>query len=251
MNRLDGKVAIITGAAQGIGRVSAQLFADEGAQVVVADISKQAGNDTVAAIKANGGEAIFVWTDVTDEQSVVQCVREAKNMYGGVHVLYNNAGGSTKADKRVTEAPVEEFWRAIKLDLFGTWLCCRSAIPSIIASGGGAVINTCSVVIKRGTLDRDAYTASKGAIAALTQSMALEYGRQNVRVNAIAPSATRTERVSAMLAESPYMQAFVDEHHMFGVVEPIDVARAALYFASEDARVTTGQILFVDSGATI
>ncbi len=250
MARLKDKVALITGAGGGIGRVTAELFAREGARVVIAEYDAASGREAAQAIGAAGGEALFVHTDVTEEASVKAAVAAAVARFGALHVLYNNAGGSTLHDGPLTEAPIDEFWRAIKLDLLGTWLASRHAIPEIVKAGGGAVVNAASVVALMGWPGKDAYTASKGAIAALTRSMAVEFAPHKVRVNAVAPCVTRTPRVLAQLAASETTQKLA-ARHLVDLAEPLDVANAALYLASDDSARTTGHILTVDSGLTI
>ena len=250
MNRLAGKVALITGAGSGIGRSSAELFAREGARVVVAEHDESSGREAAAAIAADGGEALFVHADVTDEESVKAEINSAVARFGALHVLYNNAGGSTTHDGSVTDAPIEEFWRALKLDLLGTWLICRHGIPELIKAGGGSVVNAASVVALMGWPGKDAYTASKGAIAALTRSMAVEFAPRNVRVNAVAPCVTRTPRVMAQLSGSSVRQGLAAQH-LLGLAETLDVANAALFLASDESARTTGHILTVDSGLTI
>lgn len=247
MARLAGKVAFITGAGTGIGRQTAELFAREGARVVVADINATTGEETAHRITSAGGQAIALHTDVGEPDSISAAITRAVQHFGGLHVLHNNAGGSTDVDADVINAPLEEFWRAIRLDLFGTFLGCRFGIPEIIKSGGGAVINMASVVALMGFPGRDCYTAAKGGVASLTRSLAVEYGLQGVRVNAIAPTVTLTDRVVKLLAGNDAMQHLAATH-LLGLGQAVDMAHAALYLASDEARIVTGVILPVDSG---
>jgi len=250
MPRLAGKVALITGAGTGIGRATAKAMAAEGAKVVIAELNKAAGEQTAQLIARTGGECIAVQTDVTDEASMKAAVDAALSHYGALHILHNNAGGSTNIDNTVVDAPVEEFWRVIKLDLFGTFLGCRFGIPAIIASGGGSVVNMSSNVALMGIPGRDCYTAAKGGVAAMTRSMAVEFAAQKVRVNAIAPSATMTDRVRALIAGNSGLTKLADSH-LVGLIEPEDIANMAVFLASNEARTITGQVYPVDSGVTI
>lgn len=251
MPRLTGKTVFITGAGSGIGRAAARLFAAEGAQVAIADIDSGAGEATARQVREAGGEALFVATDVTDEASVRTAIASAVAHFGRLDTLYNNAGGSTLDDGPVTEAPVAEFWRAISLDLFGTFLVSKYGIPHIIEAGGGAVINTTSNVALMALPGRDCYTAAKGGVASMTRSMAVEYAPHGIRVNAIAPSATRTTRVAAMAEADPIIGQQVQRDHLLGWIEPEHIAAMALYLASDESARTTGQVLAVDSGITI
>src|SRR4051794_3157661 len=247
MPRLEGKVALITGAGTGIGRATAVLFAREGARVAIAEIDAASGEET-AHLAGNG--AIAIPTDVTEPDSIARAITNAAGHFGRLDVLHNNAGGSTAIDDTVVEVPLDEFWRAIKLDLYGTFLGCRFGIPELIKSGGGSVINMSSNVALMGVPGRDCYTAAKGGIAAITRSLAVAYAPQKVRVNAIAPSATMTERVKRLVAGNTALQKLADSH-LLGLIEPDDIANTALYLASDESRLVTGQVLPVDSGVTI
>ena len=247
MTRLAGKVVLISGATSGIGKVSAGAFAREGAKVVLTGRRIAEGEAAAAEIRRAGGTAVFVQADVTDEAAVRNAVETTIRTYGCLHVLFNNAGGSSNADGRVTEASLDEFWRVIKLDLFGTFLCCRLAIPEIIRAGGGAVINNASMVGIKGELNRDAYTAAKGGVIALTRSMAAEFVREKVRVNAIAPGAVKTERILAMIEANPAAKKAV-EIQPLGLIDPLEIAQLAVFLASDESRSITGEVFPISGG---
>jgi NAD(P)-dependent dehydrogenase (short-subunit alcohol dehydrogenase family) len=246
VGRLEGKVALITGAGGGIGRAAALLFAAEGARVAVAEIVEEAGAATARAIEQAGGEALFVATDVSRPDSVEAAVKATVARFGGLSVLYNNAGGATSRDGKVTEMALEEFWRTIGVDLFGTFLGCRFALPVMVAGGGGSIINTTSIRAMIGTAGADAYSSAKGGVRALTQALALQWAAHGIRVNAIAPGVVLTERVRALLREDDP----IFKKSLLGASEPEDIARMALYLASDESRRVTGAILPMDSGAS-
>ncbi|MGH1483903.1 MAG: SDR family NAD(P)-dependent oxidoreductase [Geminicoccales bacterium] len=253
MTRLAGKVAFITGGGGGIGRATAERFAEEGAKVAIAEINDDLGAAAAESAKAkgaqSGGDALFISCDVTERSSIEDAIKETVARFGKLDILHNNAGGSTMQDGPVTEAPEEEFWRVIKLDLFGTFLCSKIGIPEIIKAGGGSVINMSSNVALMALPGRDCYTAAKGAVASMTRSMAAEYAKHKIRVNAIAPSVTLSDRVKRLLEQSAEIEK-VGEAHLLGLGLPIHVADMAVYLASDESEITTGQILSVDSGVT-
>ncbi len=246
MNRLEGKRILVSGAGSGIGRAAAFLFAREGASVALAEINAEAGQAAAAAIEAAGGRALFVETDVADEASFGAALAATVAAFGGLDVLYNNAGGATARDGRISEIALDEFWRTIGVDLFGTFLGCRLAIPYVEAAGGGSIINTTSIRALTATQGADAYTAGKGGVLTLTKALAQELAPQGIRVNAIAPGVVGTERVLAMISDdNPIVQK-----SLLGICAPEDVAWMALYLASDESRRVTGAILPVDSGAS-
>ena len=254
MGRLAGKVAFITGGGGGIGRAPAEGFSVDGAKVVIAEIA--AGRGAAAADSArargknSGGDAQFIECDIREHAQVESAFAETVRRFGGLHILHNNAGGSSPEDGRLTDVSEDEFWRVIKLDLYGTFLCSRLGIPHMIKSGGGSIINMSSIVALRALPGRDCYTAAKGAVAALTRSMAVEYAPDKIRVNAIAPGVVLTERVKKLLEGSKDIENLAATH-LHGLGLPIHMADMAVYLASDEAAITTGQILSVDSGATI
>jgi NAD(P)-dependent dehydrogenase (short-subunit alcohol dehydrogenase family) len=250
MARLAGKVAFITGAAVGIGRATAVLFAREGARLALADIDMAGLEETAQAALGGPAEPMTIRTDITDPDSVRDAIARAEARFGRLDVLHNNAGGSTARDGSVVDAALEEFWRVIRLDLFGTVLGCRYGIPALIRAGGGSVINMTSNLALMGIVGRDFYSAAKGGVASLTRALAVTHAGDKVRVNAIAPSVTLTPRVRALLAGNDAL-ANMGKSHLLGLGEPEDVAQAALYLASDESRITTGTILRVDSGVTI
>jgi NAD(P)-dependent dehydrogenase (short-subunit alcohol dehydrogenase family) len=254
MARLAGKVAFITGGGGGIGRATAERFAEEGAKVVIAEIDAASGEAAAQSARAraknSGGDACFVPCDVRERTSVEAAFAETINRFGSLHILHNNAGGSSPNDGSVTDVSEEEFWRAIKLDVFGTFLCSKLGIPHIIKAGGGSIINMSSIVALRALPGRDCYTAAKGAIAAMTRSMAVEYAPHKIRVNAIAPGVVLTDRVKKLMESAKDITKLASTH-LLGLGLPIHIADMAVYLASDESVLTTGQVLSVDSGATI
>lgn len=246
MARLDGKIAVITGAAAGIGRAASGLFAREGAVVVMADLNREAGEAAAAAIVSDGGRAEFVTTDVSKEEDVQALIDGAVGRHGRLDVLYNNAGGATGKDGKVTEIPLDEFWRTMSVDLFGTFLGCRFAIPHMQRGGGGSIINTTSIRALVGSAGADAYTAAKGGVLTLTKSLAMQWHTANIRVNAIGPGVVGSERVRRMIKPDDPLLA----KSLMGMMDPEDIAYMALYLASDESKRITGAIMPADSGAS-
>jgi NAD(P)-dependent dehydrogenase (short-subunit alcohol dehydrogenase family) len=245
MARLEGKRIIITGASSGIGRASARLFAREGARLMLLDVKKDAGEAVAREAGGAGAEVVFRAVDVGDPAAMEAAVAEAARAFGGIDAIYNNAGGATGRDGKVTELDLDEFWRTIRTDLFGTVLGCRFAIPHLVRAGGGAIVNTTSIRAMIGTAGADAYTSAKGGVRALTLALALQWAPAKIRVNAIAPGVILTDRVRAMLSKDDPIVLKTP----LGPSEPEDVAALALYLASDESRQMTGVILPLDGGA--
>jgi NAD(P)-dependent dehydrogenase (short-subunit alcohol dehydrogenase family) len=247
MGRLAGKVAFLAGATSGIGRATAEMFAAEGASVVVGGRRRREGEDVAQAITSAGGRAVYQRLDVTDVASVDSAVRFTISEYGRLDVLVSNAGGSSPGDGPVTTASIEEFWNNARTDYFGCFLCSRFAIPEIARSGGGSVINVASVAGLGTVKGRDAYSSAKGAVLALTRSTAREYAADRVRVNAIAPALVRTERIERLMAAMPELGG-AREAQVLGIIEPSEIAHAAVFLASDESRSITGQVIAINGG---
>jgi NAD(P)-dependent dehydrogenase (short-subunit alcohol dehydrogenase family) len=247
VSRLGGKVAIVTGAGSGIGRATALRFAAEGAAVVVADINDEGCAETGATIERAGQECCLVHADVREPDSVEQMVATAVDRFGRLDVLHNNAGGSSTQDGPVTEVRLDEWWRTIKIDLFGTFLGCRFAVPVMASRGGGSIINMASIASVVGLRGRDAYSAAKGGIMSLTRSVASNFARVNVRVNAIAPGFVATQRVMAIVGQEG-TDAYASEPGVPQLGKPDDIANACVFLASDESRFLTGQVICVDGG---
>ena len=247
MGRLDGKRVLITGSASGIGRASAKLFANEGARLTLCDIKSKENETLAEEIRSSGTEALPISTDVGDPEAMQIAFKRSIETFGGLDVIYNNAGGATSNDGRITEIEMDEFWHAIRLNLFGTVLGCRYGIPHLITSGGGSIINTASIRALIGTAGADAYTSAKGGVIALTRALALQWAHANIRVNAISPGLILTDRVRQLLPDDDPIRTKTP----LGPSKPEHVAPLALYLASDESRQVTGAVLPMDGGAGV
>src|SRR5947209_2186507 len=249
--RLEGKVALITGAGSGMGRAAAELFATEGAKIVVTDVVDDAGNATVGAVRAAGGDATYVRADVSswsDCEAMVQC---ATDTYGGLHVLYNNAGIFPADDGGVLDTPESTWDKVMEINLKGVWLGCRAGIPAMIASGGGSIVNVASFVALMGAATAQvAYTASKGGVLSMTREIAVEYARQGIRANALCPGPIETPLLRELLADPDRRARRMVHIPMGRLGRAEELAKAALFLASDDASFMTGAALVVDGGIT-
>lgn len=244
---LKGKVAIVTGGASGIGRATAVLFAREGAKVVIADYNPKGGQETLGMIKEEGGEAIFIETDVSKPEDVEGMVEETIKVYGRLDILFNNAGIAETA--KVTEASLDHWERVLAINLRGVFLGCKYAIPRMIENGGGSIINTASIAAEVGFNETAAYVASKHGVVGLTKTIALDYAADGIRANTVCPGVIRTPMVMDGLDEAA--RGYVVSLHPLGRMgEPEEVAEAVLFLASERSSFITGTCLFVDGGYT-
>ncbi len=250
--RLKDKVAVVTGAASGIGRASAERFAAEGARVVVADLDADAAEKAAAVIAENGGEATHVRCDVTRAEDARAMVEAAVERYGGLDILFNNAG-FTNPPRPVEETAEEDFDRALAVNVKGVFLCSRAAVPAM-RDGGGAILVTSSIMGVRTRPGFTAYAASKAAAIHLARTLALELAEDGIRVNCLAPVATDTPMLATFIGDRNYeegREAFMASIPMGRLARAEDVASAAVYLASDEAAFVTGAVLPVDGGRGI
>jgi NAD(P)-dependent dehydrogenase (short-subunit alcohol dehydrogenase family) len=251
--RLDGKVAIITGAGGGMGRVAAEGFAREGARVVLADVTEETAGSAADAVTSAGGQATAIAADVSDEDQARRMVEHATATFGRVDILYNNAGIMPAADHSVVDTDVAMWDKVMAVNVRGVFLGCKYAIPRMVEQRSGSVINIASFVALVGcSVPQDAYTASKGAVLALTRSLAVQFAPQGVRTNAISPGPIETPLLMDWLVkdeEAKRIRLARNPTGRFG--KPEEIVSMAVYLASDESRWTNGASLVVDGGITV
>jgi NAD(P)-dependent dehydrogenase (short-subunit alcohol dehydrogenase family) len=250
MNTLNNKVALITGGASGIGRATALLFAQEGAAVTIADINSEQGNSVVAEIESAGGKAIFIPCNVAKADECLNAVEKTVAAFGGLHILFNNAGIIRRAD--VLDTTEDEWDKVMAVNVKSIFLMSKYAIPHMERVGGGAIVNTSSGWGMKGGGNAVSYCASKGAVTNMTRAMAIDHGPQNIRVNAVCPGDTdtpmlRNEANQLGQAEDKFMAEAADRP-LRRYAQPMEIAQAVLYLASDASSYVTGAALVVDGG---
>lgn len=249
--RLTNKVALITGAGGGIGGETALLFASEGAKVVLTDVNDAAGNEVVARIKKAGGDAVYVRADVSKNADCETMVRTAEKSFGKLDILMNNAGIMDSNDDDAVKTPEEVWDKTMAINLRGVFLGCKHGIPALQRAGGGSVINIASFVASIGAATAQlAYTASKGGVLSMTRELAVIHARQGIRVNALSPGPLRTELLMKFLNTEAKKQRRLVHIPMGRFGEAKEMAKAALFLASDDSSYMTGSNLLVDGGIT-
>ena len=246
--RLEGKVALISGGARGMGAVEARLFAREGAKVGIADIREDAGRDRAAEIGAAGGEAMFVNLDVTDERQWLEAVDAVMTAYGRLDILVNNAGIYRRAN--VEETSGADWDRMLDINGKGVFLGARSVVPAMRAGGGGSIVNISSVAGLIGSAGATAYNASKGAVRLLTKSLAVQYAAENIRVNSVHPGPIETDMLDLVFPEEGMREQRAVNIPIPRMGSPEDVAYGVLFLASDESSYMTGGELVIDGGLT-
>lgn len=248
--RVNGKVAIITGGSSGIGRATAVLLATEGAAVVVGDVDDEGGSETVRLVEAAGGSAAFRHTDVADPGDVDALVEMTVDVHGRLDIMHNNAYWAP-LNRSTTETTDAEWTRTLDVTLRGVFHGCRAAIPAIVRSGGGSIVNMASVAAMISSPRFAAYAAAKGGVVSLTRAIAFDHGSEGIRANAIAPGLIRTPATVPVLDDDERRRFLMDKILLGRIGEPEDIAQAVLYLGSDESSFMTGQVLTLDGGRSI
>ncbi len=250
--RLAGKVIFVTGAGGGMGRVAAEMFAAEGAEVVATDYAVGPLEETVALVHEAGGRILGVPGDVSSPADVRRAVEEGVRAFGGINVLYNNAGIMPGEDTSVEETSDETLQRILDVNLKGVFLCCKYGVPELIKAGGGSIINIASFVALIGcTVPQDAYTASKGGVLSLTRSLAVQYGQRGIRANALCPGPIETPLLRRLWTSEEERNKRLNRIPLGRFGTPEDIVHAGVFLASDESSWMTGATFVVDGGITI
>jgi NAD(P)-dependent dehydrogenase (short-subunit alcohol dehydrogenase family) len=251
VGRLEGKVALITGAASGMGKVAAGLFASEGARVMLADVIDEAGEAAANEIVDDGGEAAFVQADVSSAVDAERMVAQALERFGSLAVLYNNAGIFPDDDGSVTETPEATWDRVMAINLKGVFLGCKYGVPAMLETGGGSIVNVASFVALMGAATPQvAYTASKGGVLAMTREIAVEFARRGIRANALCPGPIETPLLRELMSDPARRQRRLVHIPVGRLGQAEEIANAALFLASDESSFITGATFVVDGGIT-
>lgn len=247
MSDFDGKVAIVTGAASGIGQTTAEFYARDGARVVVSDVNEEGGRDTVERIERAGGEAIFVATDVSDPAACEALVAQTLDHFGRLDIAFNNAGiGGAQA--LTADYPLDAWQQLMGINLFGVFYCMKYQIPAMLDSDGGAIVNMASILGQVAFATSPAYVTAKHGVVGLTANAAVEYGQQGIRVNAVGPGFIRTPLISDLEQDEQTYNMLVSLHPIGRLGEPEEVAELVIWLSSEKASFVTGAYYPVDGG---
>ncbi len=250
--RLAGKVIFVTGAGSGMGRVAAEMFAAEGAAVVATDYAAEPLEETVVLVREAGGRILGVPGDVSSPADVRRAVEEGVRAFGGINVLYNNAGIMPGEDTSVEETSDETLQRILDVNLKGVFLCCKYGVPELIKAGGGSIINIASFVALIGcTVPQDAYTASKGGVLSLTRSLAVQYGQRGIRANALCPGPIETPLLRRLWTSEEERNKRLNRIPLGRFGTPEDIVHAGVFLASDESSWMTGATFVVDGGITI
>ena len=247
MDAFIGKVALVTGAASGIGRTTAQLYASEGAKVVVSDVSEKGGEETVRLIQDNGSDAVFIQTDISDPAQCESLVKGTLEAYGRLDYACNNAGIGGESNP-VGDYGIESWQKVIAVNLSGVFYCMRYEIPAMLETGGGAIVNMASILGRVGFASAPAYVAAKHGVVGLTKNAAIEYAEQGIRVNSVGPAFIRTPMIAELENNPDSHKMLLSLHPMGRLGEPSEIAELVIWLSSEKASFVTGAYYAADGG---